>query len=509
MLARAALALLRLARRRTPTPAAMRLAQDRIRARLVGALGHLPVGRARGLDRLPRDHRLREAFTATVPLASYADFAPLIARVAAAEPDVMFPGLPEALAITSGTTSSGHAGERYIPQPAALIRHHGAGGAEALLRLYDAAGGGLIGGRMLLMGGSTALAANAHGIPQGDLSGIVVSRIPRLLWHLYEPGREIALMADWPAKLAAMTGRVAHADLRLASGIGSWLLALFAAACARCGVARAAEVWPRLGAVIHGGHAIEPLIPQFAHHLDGGTLMQEVYPASEAFIAVGWRPWRLGDGRPEPLELLCDHGVLLEFCPDDDPRAEACVGPDAIEAGRVYRVAVTTPGGLVRWLLGDLVRGVAPGVVRFAGRQRTRISVFGEHVEGDLLAAALAAACRATGARIRHSHVAPVLPPPGHQRGGHEWLLQAEPGGAPGDPAAFSAAIDAHLRAHSADYDAHRTAQLDPPVVTLLEDGAFERWLAAKGKLGGQHKVPQAWEDRTIAAQILAAGTPG
>jgi hypothetical protein len=503
MLARLALPLLRLKDRRTRTPQAMRDAQDRIRARLVADLARLPVGHARHLDHLPTDARLRDAFRREVPLSRYEDYLPLLDRVARNEPDVLFPGRATALAITSGTTSGGQAGERFIPQSPTLLAHHQAGGAAAFVRLADWVGPELLGGRLLLMGGSTDLKANAHGVPAGDLSGIIVSLIPRLLWRLYEPGREIALMGDWEAKLAAMTGRVARADLRLASGIGSWLLTLFAAACRERGVARAAEVWPRLRAVIHGGHAIAPLIGQFQHHLPGDTWMQEVYPASEAFIAVGRQPWRLGEGRPEPLELLCDHGVLLEFCPEDDARPETCVGPEALESGRIYRVTLTTPGGLVRWQLGDLVRGEGPGLVRFAGRTKTRISVFGEHVEGDLLAAALAAACAATGARVRHSHVAPVLPPPGGQRGAHEWLLQPEPGSA-FDHTAFAAAIDTHLRRHSADYDAHRAVQLDAPVITVLPDGAVEAWLAAKGKLGGQHKVPQAWPDRSLAEAILA-----
>lgn len=503
-LARLAIPLLRLRDRRTPTPASMRAAQDRIRARLVSDLARLPVGHGRGLDRLPLDGRLRDAFREQIPLATYEDYLPLLDRVARGEPDVLFPGRARALAITSGTTSSGQAGERFIPQSAGLLAHHQAGGAAAFVRLADWVGGGLLDGKLLLMGGSTDLKPNAHGVPAGDLSGIIVSLIPRLLWSLYEPGREVALMGDWERKLAAMTARVSRADLRLASGIGSWLLTLFAAACAERGVARAAQVWPDLRAVIHGGHAMEPLIAQFQHHLPADTWMQEVYPASEAFIAVGRQPWRLGDGRTSPLELLCDHGVLLEFCPDDDPRPAACVGPEALEPGRIYRVTVTTPGGLVRWQMGDLVRAEGPGLIRFAGRSKTRISVFGEHVEGDLLAAALAAASTATGAHIRHSHVAPVLPAPGESRGSHQWYVQPEPGSSI-DVAVFAAALDAHLRAHSADYDAHRVVQLTAPIVTILPDGAIERWLAAKGKLGGQHKVPQAWQDRTVAEQIEAA----
>ena len=504
LLTRIGLAWLRRSSRQPRTVTGMRSAQARIRARLIAQLAPLPVGHARGLDCLPVGERLADAFRAQVPFADYSAYQGLIEEVAQGRSDVLFPGRALALAITSGTTSTGKAGERFIPQSRGLLDHHACGGAVALTRLADHAGATLHGGRMLLMGGSTELKANAHGIPAGDLSGIVVSRIPWLLRGSYEPGQDIALMGNWEAKLAAMVERLDGRDLRLASGIGSWLLALFAASCAKRGAARASELWPHLQAVIHGGHAMEPLIPQFQHHLPAATWMQEVYPASEAFIAVGQSPWRLGEGRPAPLEVLTDANVLIEFSPVDDQRPEACVGPEALEAGRVYRVVVTTPGGLVRWLVGDQVRGEGPGLMRFAGRTAARISVFGEHVEGDLLAQALAAACVSTGARIRHSHVAPVLPAPGAQRGAHEWLLQPEADSRV-DAAAMAAVIDQHLRAHCADYDAHRAVQLDMPLITVLPNGTFERWLAANGKLGGQHKVPQAWNDRHHAERILAA----
>lgn len=325
MLARLAVSLLRLRDRRTPTPAAMRAAQDRIRARLVGDLARLPVGHARGLDQLPLDGRLREAFRAQVPFASCADYHTLFARVAQGEPDVCFPGFAATPAITGS-------GGQAIPQSSGLLAHRRSAGAAAFLRLADWVGPELLDGRLQLAP-----------------SVLLVPLMSRLLATPCEPVHGIA-----------------RVDLRLVSGDGPSLLGLFAACCRERGVTRAAQVWPQLHAVIHGGQAGEELIGQFQHHLPGDTWMQEVYTASAACIAVGQKPWRLREGRPAPLELCCDHSVLLEFCPDDDRRSAACVGPEAIEAGRVYRVIVTTPGGLVRWPLDGLVRGEGPGLVRTA-----------------------------------------------------------------------------------------------------------------------------------------------
>jgi hypothetical protein len=481
--------------RRPATAAGIRAAQDRELARILARLASTAVGRRFGLA----DIRDAAAFRTRVAPTTYADYADELARCARGDADVLFPGRPRALAQTSGTTSSGAAGERFIPQGDDLLDHHARGGRAALARLAAAAGPRLFAGRMLMLGGSTSLAANAHGVPVGDLSGIVVDRIPAWLQGFYEPGRAIALESDWERKLARIVERLAHRDVRLISGIPSWMLVLFDRLCRARGVDRLRDAWPRLAGLIHGGHAIAPTLPLLRHHLDPATRLVEVYPASEGFIAVGSRAWTLDEDGPPPLACLCAHGLWLDFLPEDGGPA---VGADGLEDGRLYRILVTTPGGLLRYQIGDLVRGCGPGLLRVAGRVRCRISVFGEHVEGDHLDAALAAA----GIRVAHYHVAPVLPTATDPRGRHEWWIESPDAI---DPAAVAAAIDRHLRGSVLDYDAHRAGdqQLLAPTVVAVPAGTFAAALAAQGKLGGQHKVPQAWADRTIADRLAAAAS--
>jgi hypothetical protein len=453
-------------------------AQERI---LAGILARL-----RGTA-LARRFPLQDAatFLAQMPILQYADLEPEIDRVVAGEADVLFRGRPLALAQTSGTTRDANASERYIPQTAALLRHHRRGGSAALVRVLSQAPD-VLGGRMLFLGGCTALDRRGA-VPVGDLSGIIAAALPRWISGAYEPGHAISAIPDWNQRLDAMAARLRGRDLRLISGIPAWLLMLL----------ERMETPKTLRAVIHGGHAIEPFIATLGGHLDGGTLMQEVYPASEAFIAVGRTPWRLGDGTPTPLELLTNHGIYLEFAEDSG----RIVGAHALAQGGIYRVLVTTPAGLLRYQVGDLVRAEGPGLVRFAGRVKTRISVFGEHVEGMALAAALQQATQVTGARVAHYHVAPILPGPAEPRGAHEWWVEFAT--APTDPAAFTAAIDAELRRQVLDYAAHRDGgQLLSPVLRPVPGGTFHAYLAADGHLGGQHKVPQAWPDRTIADRL-------
>jgi len=186
-----------------PSPAQMAAQQTRDLGRIARALTPLPVGKRFGLDRIAAGAGV--AALRALPVTRYDDYAELFARVARGERDVLFPGAATALAQTSGTTSDRAAGERFIPQSAALLDHHAAGAKRAFARLLAAIGGGVLRGQQLMLGGSTSLAPNAHGIPSGDLSGITVARIPSWLLPLYEPGREIALESDWPRKIARIT----------------------------------------------------------------------------------------------------------------------------------------------------------------------------------------------------------------------------------------------------------------------------------------------------------------
>lgn len=121
----------------------------------------------------------------------------------------------------------------------------------------------------------------------------------------------------------------------------------------------------------------------------------------------------------------------------------------------------------------------------------------------DQAEAALQAACQATGAEVRDYTVAPIYLSAG-QRGAHEWLIEfIQP---PSDMERFIEVLDKTLRHLNSDYDAKREADLalGMPRIVSLPEGTFYQWLKAKGRLGGQNKVPRLSTDRTYADEILA-----
>ncbi|MGM9678652.1 MAG: GH3 auxin-responsive promoter family protein, partial [Bacteroidaceae bacterium] len=74
------------------------------------------------------------------------------------------------------------------------------------------------------------------------------------------------------------------------------------------------------------------------------------------------------------------------------------------------------------------------------------------------------------------------------------------------DIKAFADILDATLQKVNSDYEAKRYKDitLQPLEVVVARQGVFNDWLKAKGKLGGQHKVPRLGNNRDIIEQILS-----
>ena len=176
-----------------------------------------------------------------------------------------------------------------------------------------------------------------------------------------------------------------------------------------------------------------------------------------------------------------------------------------VREGKVYEMLITAANGLWRYRLGDTVRieDADRMLITIAGRTKSFINAFGEEVMEYNADAAISAAAAATGARIRNYTVAPVYAAAG-RRGRHQWVIEwITP---PADAARFAEVLDATLQSVNSDYQAKRSHSLflDPPLVTTVPEGTFDRWLAThgNGRLGGQRKIPRLSNDRKILTDL-------
>jgi hypothetical protein len=456
-------------------------------------------------------------FSESVPLRVYEDFLPLVERAKSGEADVLWPGRCSFFAVSSGTTSGR---TKYIPVTEAMLEHFRKAGLDSLFYYTSRVGhAGVFRGRHLFLGGSTCLSPlpSASGAPvyAGDLSGITALNLPSWVEkHLYEPGTDIAQMADWPAKIQAIAARTVRRDITLVAGIPSWLLILTEAVLAKGGQGKARPtylkaVWPNLECLIHGGVPLGPFAEELRAAVGPKVNFHEVYPASEGFIAAQDSDATFG------LRLMADCGIFYEFLPLRDlvdgqhrelgTRAVPLAG---VQPGIDYALVMTTPAGLCRYLIGDVVRFLSTDVPRlvYVGRTKLQLSAFGEHVIEKELTDALLAVCQRHGWSIVNFHVAPLFvdSQAGVSRGRHEWWIELKtPSVVTPTGPMIALELDAELQALNDDYEAKRKGLgLEAPLVRLVMPGLFEHWMRSAGKWGGQGKMPRCRSDRHIAEEL-------
>ncbi len=472
------------------------------------------VGRAQPTE-VGRQHGFRPDLTATefarqVPVQTYEAMYPLIERVLRGEPDVLWPGRPRWFAKSSGTTN---ARSKYIPvTPEALHDCHYRGGKD-LLALFS----GLYPQQRIFQGQGLSL-GGAHELNPwrpaaensrcGDVSAVIVQNLPGWAQFIRSPPVELALLADWDEKIEKLARHTIRENITSLAGVPTWTIVLIRRILALTGARYIREVWPNLELFAHGAVAFGPyrelfraLIPP--DQRDGGRAPMrylEIYNASEGFFGLQ------DQADSEDLLLLLDYGIYYEFLPLDqvsqpDPQA---VPLEGVEVGKSYALVISTSAGLWRYLVGDTVRftSIRPYRFRISGRTKHFMNAFGEEVVVENAEAAIAVACQASGATLTDFTAGPVFFG-AEARGGHEWIVEfAQP---PTELARFTRALDEALRQLNSDYDAKRQYDLAlvAPRVHVAPPGTFAAWLRAKGKLGGQHKVPRLANDRTLLEELL------
>jgi hypothetical protein len=459
------------------------------------------------------------AFRGHVPVRAYEQFVPFIERMTQGEPNVLSPGACSWFATTAGTVSGS---AKILPVTDGLLNHFREAAYDSLL-FYAARvdSSSVFEGRHLLLGLSTALqpvaSSSEFRASQGELSAILGAQLPDWVEkYFYEPGASVAAIADWNALIEATAERTINQDITLLAGLPNWLLVLGEALRKKnSGANRSSstlrDLWPNLECIVHCGVPVAPFQEELRQLAGSAVKFHEVYFSSEGFIAAQDADATAG------LRLLTDAGLFYEFIPwsDFDEASLAAVGSKAVPLEQVrpgidYVVLLTTPGGLCRYVLEDVVRFVSiePPRLVYVGRTRLQLNTFGEHVSEKELTDSLVTVCRRHNWTITNFHVAPLTTSSltGQVRGRHEWWVELLPGTneTPTGPV-LAGQVDAELCARNPNYDAKRkSGPIDAPFVRLVMPRFFEHWMRNTGRERGQAKMPRSRNDRVIADELAS-----
>jgi len=441
-------------------------------------------------------------FSKYVPLNTYEELKQDIDRMRHGERDVLWPGHVKWYAKSSGTTNDK---SKFIPvSPEGLQKVHYAGGFDSVaLYLRNNPKSRLFDGRALILGGSHASNYNLPGSLVGDLSAILIENINPLANLVRIPKKSTALLSDFEEKRDRIAREALHKNVTNISGVPSWMLSVLHRVMELSGKQHLQEVWPNLEVFFHGGVAFTPYRKQYQQLITSpGMHYMETYNASEGFFG-------LQDDPADPsMLLMLDYGVFYEFIPMEEfsktDAPQNAVPLWGVETNKNYAIVISTSCGLWRYILGDTVMFTSLNPYKFVitGRTKHFINAFGEELIIDNAEKGLAYACAQTGAEVSEYTAAPVFMDE-RAKCRHQWLIEFAK--EPDDLQRFAALLDAKLQEINSDYEAKRYKDITLQHLETVKarPQLFNDWLKAKGKLGGQHKVPRLSNSREHIEQLL------
>ena len=471
--------------------------QRRVLKRLLERAGNTEWGKKYGYSGM----KGYEDFARTVPINTYEETKGYIDRMRRGEADILWPGRVRWYAKSSGTTNDK---SKFIPvSREGLQRVHYAGGRDAVaLYLRNNPDSRIFDGRTLILGGSHAPNYNLPHSLVGDLSAILIQNVSPLINLIRVPSKQIALMDEWEAKIEAIANSTIPVDVTNLSGVPSWMLVLIKRILEKTGKQTLEEVWPNLEVFFHGGVAFTPYREQYRQVIHSSKMHYvETYNASEGYFGTQ------NDLSDPSMLLMIDYGVFYEFIPLEDVEKENprtyCL--EEVELNKNYAMVISTSCGLWRYMIGDTVKFTRKNPYKFVitGRTKHFINAFGEELIVDNAEKGLAKACAETGAQVSEYSAAPVFMD-ANAKCRHQWLIEFAK--MPDSIEKFAMILDATLKEVNSDYEAKRWKDiaLQPLEVIVARKGLFHDWLAKKGKLGGQHKVPRLSNTRDYIEEMIA-----
>ena len=431
-----------------------------------------------------------DEFKKRVKINDYEGLRPYVDRIIDGEENVLWTGKPIYFAKTSGTTS----GAKYIPITKESMPTHIKAARNALLfYINEKNDASFVNGKMIFLQGSPVL-EDKNGIKLGRLSGIVAHYVPGYLQKNRLPSWETNCIEDWDTKVDAVVKETVDEEMRVISGIPSWVQMYFEKLIAKTGKT-ISEIFPHFNFFIYGGVNFEPYKNKFETLIGKKIDYIELYPASEGFIAYQ-------DSQTEKGMLLqLDSGMFYEFIPADEFFNEnpTRISLKDVKVGVNYVIILNTTAGLWGYNIGDTVEftSTKPYRIKVTGRIKHYISAFGEHVIGKEVEQALNNAILGTEITVSEFTVAPQVNP---ERGlpYHEWFIEFE--NEPKDLEEFASKIDLAMQEQNIYYkDLIDGKVLKRLEVRKVKKGGFHEYMKSIGKFGGQNKIPQLSDNRKIA----------
>lgn len=336
-------------------------------------------GRKHSFDKINsvKDYRER------MPIAEYDDFKPYIKKMEKGASNVLLAEDFPRWAQTSGTLTL----PKLYPFPAVMTEHF----AETLAKIItsvieeDPSQAHILLGKMLAVVADVANTVIA-GKPVGYISGMVSHDIQNMdgLSTMVTPPREILSMKNWEARWLEMACCASRENVTMAVSTPPVLLSYLKKIVSEYSgeldlPEDLTEIWPHFTLITGAGVRMSLYEKQYQKLLGDHIICREFYCATEGFFAYQ-------KDAAEGLVPILDH-LFYEFIPSNE-WDEAGQEYHTYEFTRLlytqvklnhdYVLVITTPTGLYSYVIGDIVRFVAPDRMVWVGRIGRESNAAGE-----------------------------------------------------------------------------------------------------------------------------------
>jgi hypothetical protein len=463
--------------------------QKTVLKKLLKSASKTKIGKDFDFENILKSNNIQDAFAAKLPYFNYQTMYEGYWQYALKDlPNMSWPGKIKYFALTSGTSDAASKRVPVSKEMLKAIKKTSLNQSRTLLNLklspkfYDKS--------VMMLGGSTELnKVNEHF--EGDLSGILVKRLPPWVQLFYKPGKDISKLSDWNQKLEEITKNANQWDVAIIAGVPSWYQLLFDRMLEYYKVESIHDIWPNLKIFFHGSVSFVPYEQSFKKYFKSDLIYLETYLASEGFLAYQGT-------KDEHLKLVMDNGIYFEFVEFNEQNFDEngninqqakALNIEEVRQNVNYAILITTCAGTWRYLIGDTIKflDIEKAYIEITGRTKMFLSVCGEHLSVDNMNQAIKLTSEALNITINEYTVYAKANGIYFE---HQWFLGIKENKHP-DIAVITKTLDSFLCDLNDDYKTERKEVLKSINVSVLPLNCFYDWMKKIGKYGSQNKFPR------------------
>lgn len=352
------------------------------------------------------DHNLEdiqsyEEFVKAVEPAEYSKFSSYVENIVNNEDRVLFRNQARYFGLTSGTSGQDSKRVPYNKDMIDIFKR--AQKYQASVINHIVSGVDLVNSSRLSYG-STPKNYTSNGVEYGYISGILSAQTPKMLKKVTFPSQEVLEIENWEQKLELILKQSINEDIKIASAIPTYLIAIFEEILERTGEKYIKDIWPNLETVIYGATPIDSYREKINALVGKRLNYFGVYASTEAPIGIG-----INNAKDEKQLYAFNPDLIYSFTKMDHSDC-ICIGE--VEEGEEYLLNITTPNGFLNYTMKDIVRikSLSPILTfEILGRQGSGINLGAEKTSDQQVLDTIVKFNQSLGVSIDHYFLSPGI----------------------------------------------------------------------------------------------------